>query len=163
MRTQLLSLIYKGQEVENPIEYYSKQTCEAEGNEDDFSTEDEDSSSDGEETSDKEVADRVMACGPPPDDTDTIRESKQAHLPPEQREHLRATILKYDIIARDLHDLRPANVPLKHTFTLADYTPTASPVCRMNPAHRTEVLRQINEMLVAGLITESNCPWAFHL
>ena len=104
-----------------------------------------------------------MACGDTLEETDEILDEKLAHLQPEKREQLCAVILKHDIIARDLSDLRPANVPLKHKFTLSHYTPIAAPIYRIHPDHAAEVRRQLDKMLEAGVITESNSPWAFPL
>ena len=94
-----------------------------------FTADDGETSSDEEdEDSDDGVAEIAMLCSPAPNETRKLLDEKLAHLAPEQRQRLRSVILKHNVIARDLHDLRPASVPLKHTFTLNDYTPIAAPI-----------------------------------
>ena len=147
-RTQCLSLIYHGEEVHLPIEYYEdkEDAADATDNQTEVTTDEEFSSTEEDETDwEAEGSNLVLATTDvDEEDMDALLEEKLTHFEPEDRDALRACTLKHDIIARDLSDLRPADVPCTHTFKLTEYTPITAPVRRLDPDHDEEVRKQVD-------------------
>lgn len=94
----------------------------------------------------------------------TIRqelEEKLAHLPKGNAEHLTKILSGSGIIAASLHDLRPANVPVRHSFELKNDEPIYSGGRRLPPKHNKIVKEEIDRMLEAGIVTPTSSAWSF--
>ena len=72
-----------------------------------------------------------------------------------------AALQKYGIDAWSLDDLRPAEVPVSHSFGLVDSTPIYSSVRRLPPRHNAVVREELDKMLEAGIITPAVSAWYF--
>ena len=88
-------------------------------------------------------------------------QQKLTHLAPDFQEAVAEVVLKHDVVAQSLSDLRPASVPTVHHFTLTDYRPIRQKVRRMHPDHQEIVKDQIDKMLKAGIIKPVESEWAF--
>lgn len=65
------------------------------------------------------------------------------------------------IVAWQLKDLSPSNVPYKHPYELNDYNQMPFPVRRMPPKHNKVVKKEIENMLKARVIKPAYSPWSF--
>lgn len=72
-----------------------------------------------------------------------------------------ANLQDNDVIASSLHDLRPASVPVEHTFELKDMTPIHHRCRRLPPKHNAVVRAELDKMLSAGIIRPSVLQWSF--
>ena len=70
-------------------------------------------------------------------------------------------LLSKDIVAWCLEDLRPAKVPVTHSFDLTDENPIYHRNRRLSPKHNQVVREEIDKMLKAGIIRPSVSAWSF--
>ena len=83
------------------------------------------------------------------------------HLSPSDRRVISESLKDYGIIAWSFHDLRKADVPVKHSFELEDDTPVYHQPRRLSPKHNEVVRSEIDRMLEAGIITPASSAWSF--
>lgn len=86
---------------------------------------------------------------------------KLKHLPPSEREAVRNMIESSNLAAWSLEDLRSAEVPTKHRFSLTDSCPIYHRPRRMAPKNHAIVKEEISKMLAAGIIVLSSSAWSF--
>ena len=86
---------------------------------------------------------------------------KLRHLGPEAREDIIKSIENSGIAAWSLDDLRPADVPVTHSFELEDPSPIKYASRRLPPRHNGVVREELDKMLEAGIITPSVSAWSF--
>ena len=67
----------------------------------------------------------------------------------------------FGIAAWSLDDLRPADVPVTHSFELKDPSPNRHASRRLPPRHNGVVRQELDNMLEAGIITPSVSAWLF--
>lgn len=65
------------------------------------------------------------------------------------------------IFALSLDNLHPATVPGKHTFDLTDDSSIYSRSRRLAPQRNELIDKEIEKILVAGIITPSQYTWSF--
>jgi hypothetical protein len=80
-------------------------------------------------------------------------------LTPEQKNKLLEFLhTQRDVFATSLHDLGATNV-YHHSIDTGDAPPIRKAFYRASPKVKTEIDRQVNEMLETGIIKESNTDW----
>ena len=72
-----------------------------------------------------------------------------------------ASLQKYGIDAWSLDALRPAEVPVSHSFDLVDPTSIYYPVRRLSPRHNAVVREELDKMFEAGIIATELSAWSF--
>lgn len=77
-------------------------------------------------------------------------ENKLKHLPSNSAEVSSDNLLKTDVIACFLHDLRPTNVPTRHSFDLTNNEPVYQQEPRMET--NNEIVRQELYMMLKARI-----------
>ena len=87
--------------------------------------------------------------------------AKFAHLPEDVQKEISSTLRDSGAVAWSLDDLRPACVPVTHSFELETETPVHSRARRLPPRHATMVRQELDKMLEAGIITPSRSAWSF--
>ena len=92
---------------------------------------------------------------------DKLIEEKLVHLSPSDRRVISESLKDYGIVAWSFHDLRKADVPVKHSFELEDDTPVYHQPRRLSPKHNEVVRSEIDRMLEAGIITPASSAWSF--
>lgn len=65
-----------------------------------------------------------------------------------------------EVIARSLHELRPAKVPFRHCFELTDDNLVYHKSRRMAPKHNEVVKRDLELMLIAEAIRPPSLAWS---
>lgn len=65
------------------------------------------------------------------------------------------------VFPTSLRYLKPSDEPFQHTFELVDDTPVYHSAGRVAPKHNEIVIREIQEMLKAGIITPTSFAWSF--
>ena len=137
------------------------------------SSSDDESAGDGNET-ESEDGDFIVALAKegPGTDSDTDEEdeeanraailaAKLAHLTEDHARVVAGLLRDADIIAWSLYDLSAADVPVRHSFELKDYTPIYHRPRRMSPRDNEIVREEIDKMLKAGIIRPADSAWAF--
>ena len=64
-----------------------------------------------------------------------------------------------DVFARSLDQITQTDL-VTHKIDTGDHPPTRCPRWRRNEGERAEIARQLDQMLEAGIIKESNSPWS---
>lgn len=93
------------------------------------------------------------------DEIETIRASL-CHLPDKHADVIASSLAK-NVVAWSLHDLRQADVPVRHSFKLTDYTPIYHKVRRQPPKWNEVIREEVATMLAGGIITPCSSPWSF--
>ena len=106
----------------------------------------------GESRADEENPERLQLA--------LLRE-KLRHLAFENREGIVSSMQNSGIVAWSLDDLRPADVPVSHSFELEDPRPITHTIRRLPPRHNEVVHEELRKMLEAGIITPSISAWSF--
>ena len=86
---------------------------------------------------------------------------KVCHLAFKTRESIVSSIQKSGIVALTLDDLRPADVPVSHSFELEHPRSITHTARRLPPRHNEVVREELRKMLEAGIITPSVSAWSF--
>lgn len=68
-------------------------------------------------------------------------------------------MIKANVVAQSIHELRPKNVPFRHSFELTDESPIFHQPSKMAPQHNVIVQKGIDVMLEAGIITPASSAW----
>ena len=79
--------------------------------------------------------------------------SKLSHIAEEKAERIIGSTKKMGTAAWSLDDLRPADVPVPHSFELVDGTQISHAARRLPPRHNAVVREEIDKMQKAGIIT----------
>ena len=87
--------------------------------------------------------------------------SKLSHISKENANRIMCSIKTMGIAAWSLDDLRPAYVPVSHSFALMDGTQISHVVRGLPPRHNAVVREEIDKMQRAGIITPSAAVWSF--
>ena len=87
--------------------------------------------------------------------------AKLAHLPGKTQEEISHALRESNVVAWSLHELRPCDVPVSHSFELETETPIHSSIRRLPSRHATVVREELDKMLKAGIITPSSSAWSF--
>ena len=88
---------------------------------------------------------------------------KLRHLAFKTMESILSSIQNSGIVAWSLDDLRPADVPVSHSFELEDPRPITHTARRLPPRHNEMVREELRQMLEAGIITSSISARPFHI
>ena len=95
------------------------------------------------------------------DEKEGLLMSKLSHISKENADRIICSIKSMGIAAWSLDDLRPADVPVSHSFELIDDTLISHAVRRLPPRHNAVVREDINKMQRARIITPSAAAWSF--
>lgn len=83
------------------------------------------------------------------------------HLEPGHASTVLGPLMKSGKVARNLHDIRPANTPVRHSFELRDEDLIYSRGRRLY-LHQNQIVREeIDKMLRAGIVTPASSAWYF--
>lgn len=98
-----------------------------------------------------------------PENEEMFVEKKLGHLNQRMRRALQKLLCKRGLIAMSLDDLRPVNVPFKHSFELKDPKAMYHKASRLPPKHKTIVKSEFEKMLRAGVIRPVSSAWSFSI
>ena len=87
--------------------------------------------------------------------------SNLSHISNEKADCEVAAIKSLGIAAWSLDDLRPADVPVSHSFQLIDDTKNSHAARRLPPKHNAVLSEEIYKMQRAWIITPSAAAWSF--
>lgn len=90
-----------------------------------------------------------------------ILKAKLGHVDKDRAEEINASIRDAGIAAWSLDDLRPANVPVTHSFELEDERPISHRARRLSPIYNDVVRKELGKMEKAGIVKPSVSAWSF--
>ena len=88
-------------------------------------------------------------------------EATVSHIEEEFKAPLVEKLLRSGIMAWGLHDLRPAETPVEHSFDLTNHEPIYHRPRRLSPKDNEEVYTEVQRMLHGGVIVPSSSNWSF--
>lgn len=88
-------------------------------------------------------------------------QTKLSHLPTAEAGQIANILVEADVVARSLHEIRPAMVPFQQSFELTDGKPICHQCRRMPPKHNEIVKKELGMMLEADIVTPASSAWLF--
>ena len=85
--------------------------------------------------------------------------SKDDTTPTERSKLIRLIAQNADVFAKSLDQITQTDL-VTHKIDTGDHSPIRCPRWRRNEGERAEIARQVDQMLEAGIIEESNSPWS---
>lgn len=93
---------------------------------------------------------------------DHVLDEMVQHLTREEAKVVNDVLLRQpSIVAWDLDQLRPADMPYRHWLKLLDSSPICPPLRRLAESINNIVKKEIHMMMNTRIITPANSPWGF--
>lgn len=86
---------------------------------------------------------------------------KFLHLPEEVGRKILSILQESGIFSWSLEDLRPADLPVRHSFELSTHVPIHCRSSLLPPRHNDMIRSELDNMLKAAIITPASSAWSF--